>query len=165
LIKQVLPHEDTRSVVAALTEMRGIRHRGGRYYPTGRHLEFRQDTARLNTLALLLRILRTVEHNVSRARAPALLERNATHPAFPVAALAGFHRRVKGRAADFLWDIDTDLRRREKRYRGGRKTRVGVEIFAFEEPIRSRSRAPKRVMRYAAGRAVPTARRRRRPGR
>jgi hypothetical protein len=165
LIKQVLPHEDTRTVIAALTGMHAIRHRGGRYFPTGRHIEYQQDTARLNSLTFLLRILRTVEHNVSRAKTAALLERNATHPAFPVAALAGFHRRVKARAADFLWDIDTDLRRRERRFRGGRKTRVGVEIFAFEEPIRSRSRIPKRVMHYAARRAVTTARKRRRPGR
>jgi len=165
LIKQVLPHEDIRSVIAALIGMRGIHHRGGRYFPTGRHIQYEQDTARLNSLTFLLRILRTVEHNVSRAKAAAILERNATHPAFPVAALPGFHRRVKGRAADFLWDIDTDLRRREKRFRGGRKTRVGVEIFAFEEPIRNRYRTPKRVMRYAAGRAATRARKPRRSGR
>jgi hypothetical protein len=165
LIKQVLPHEDTRTVIAALTGMHAIRHRDGRYFPTGRHIEYQQDTARLNSLTFLLRILRTVEHNVSRAKTAALLERNATHPAFPVAALAGFHRRVKARASDFLWDIDTDLRRREKRFRGGRKTRVGVEIFAFEEPIRDGSRIPKRVKRHAPGRAVTTARKRRRRGR
>jgi hypothetical protein len=165
LIKLVLPHDDTRAVIAALTGMHAIRHRGGRYFPTGRHIEYQEDTARLSGLAFLLRILRTVEHNVSQAKTAALLERNATHPAFPVAALAGFHRRVKARATDFLWDIDTDLRRREKRFRGGRKTRVGVEIFAFEEPIGNRPRIPKRVMRDATGRAVTRARKRRRSGR
>ena len=162
LIKQVLPHEDTGAVVAALAEMRGISQRRGRYFPTGRHIAYRQDIGRLNSLTFLVRILRTVEHNVSGARTAAILERNATHPAFPVAALPGFHRRTKARAADFLWDIDTDLRRREKRFRGGRKTRVGVEIFAFEEPIRDRSRISKRVVRHPA---VKIARKRRRPGR
>jgi len=165
LIRQVLPHEDPRTVIAALADMHAIRHRGGRYFPTARHIEYQQDTARLSGLTFLLRILRTVEHNVSRAKAPALLERNATHPAFPVAALAGFHGRVKARAADFLWDIDTDLRRREKRFRGGRRTRVGVEIFAFEEPLRDRSRIPSRATRQAAGRAGTRARKRRSPGR
>ncbi len=161
LIKQVLPHENPRSVVAALAEMRGIHRRGSRYFPTGRHIVYRQDTARLNSLTFLVRILRTVERNLSGART-AILERNATHPAFPVAALPGFHRRVKVRAADLLWDIDTDLRRREKRFRGGRKTRVGVEIFAFEEPIRGKSRLSKRPGRDGAARAVITARKRRR---
>jgi hypothetical protein len=162
LIKQVLPHENPRSVVAALAEMQGIRRRSGRYFPTGRHIEYQQDTARLNSLTFLVRILRTVEHNVSGARTAAILERNATHPAFPVAALPGFHRRVKVRAADFLWDIDTDLRRREKRFPGGRKTRVGVEIFAFEEPIRGKPPLSKRTGRDGVARAVITARKQRR---
>src|SRR5215472_5654220 len=34
LIKQVLPREDPRTVIAALTRMHAIRTRGGRYFPT-----------------------------------------------------------------------------------------------------------------------------------
>ncbi|HYB13049.1 MAG TPA: hypothetical protein VEG67_06235, partial [Myxococcota bacterium] len=122
-------------------------------------------TGRIRSLPVLTGILRTVERNLAGEKSAALLERAAWHPNFPVRALPAFHRRLKLRASDFLSDIDTDMLRREKRFRAGRRTRLGVEIFAFEEPLRDRSRIRKGVMRYGAGRAVTTARKRRRPRR
>ena len=165
LISQVLPDHEPKAVIRALVEMRSIRLRNGLYFPTDRYAELRHDTGRIRSLPVLTGILRTVERNLARGKSAALLERAAWHPNFPVRALPAFHRRLKLRASDFLSDIDTDMLRREKRFRAGRRTRLGVEIFAFEEPIRDSSRIPKRVRRYGAGRAVTTARKRRRPRR
>lgn len=135
LIGQVLPHEDPRLVARTLVRMQGIRRRGTRYIPTGKLVPFRRDTVVMHTLSILMRMLRTVERNMAGSWETALLERNTTHPNFPVSALPGFHRRLKRQAADFLWGLDGDMRRREQRARGGKRTRLGVEIFAFEEPV------------------------------
>ena len=135
LIARVLPHEDPVAVTRALVRMQGIRRRGTRYLPTGRLVAFRKDTVFMHSLSVLMRMLRTIERNVGGSWESALLERNATHPNFPVAALPGFHRGLKRQASDFLWGLDGDMRRREKRVRGGKRTRLGVEIFAFEEPV------------------------------
>jgi hypothetical protein len=135
LIGRVLPHEDPRVVARTLLRMQGIRRRGTRYLPTGKLVPFRQDTVLMHSLSILMRMLRTIERNVAGSWDSALLERNTTHPNFPVSALPGFHRRLKRQASDFLWGLDGDMRRREKRVRGGKRTRLGVEIFAFEEPV------------------------------
>jgi hypothetical protein len=134
LIERVLPREDPSSVARALVRMRGLRRQGGRYLPTGRHLAYRQDTARLHSLHALMGMLRTVERNVTGARNAAIFERSAVNPDFPVAALPAFHRRVRSRASGLLWDFDGYMRRRERDFSRGPRTRVGVEIFAFEEP-------------------------------
>jgi hypothetical protein len=145
LIERVLPSEDPETVARTLLDMKAIRRQGSRYLPTGRNIAFRQDSARLHSLSVLMRILRTIERNIAGPKAAAILERNAIHPRFPVAALPGFHRRLKTRAADFLWDTDGDMRRRARRVRRGPMTRVGVEIFAFEEPLwRRRTGKPSR---------------------
>lgn len=135
LIGRVLPHEDPRLVARTLLRMQGIRRRGTHYLPTGKLVPFRRDTVVMHTLSILMRMLRTVERNMAGSWDAALLERNTTHPNFPVSALPGFHRRLKSQAADFLWGLDGDMRRREQRVRGGKRTRLGVEIFAFEEPV------------------------------
>lgn len=155
LIHRVLPDKDPEAVARALLDMRAIRQRGGRYVPTARHIALRQDSARLHSLSLLLRILSTIERNVAGSRAAAIVERNAIHPHFPVSALPGFHRRLKTRAADFLWDTDSDMRRRERRIKRGPVTRLGVEVFAFEEPLCEgfqRPRAPRVGTRVASRR-------------
>lgn len=135
LIGRVLPHEDPRLVARTLLRMQGIRRSGTRYLPTGKLVPFRRDTVVMHTLSILMRMLRTIERNMAGSWDSALLERNTTHPNFPVSALPGFHRRLKRQAADFLWGLDGDMRRREQRVRGGKRTRLGVEIFAFEEPV------------------------------
>lgn len=166
LIGRVLPHEDPRLVARTLLRMQGIRRRGTHYLPTGKLVPFRRDTVVMHTLSILMRMLRTVERNMAGSWDAALLERNTTHPNFPVSALPGFHRRLKSQAADFLWGLDGDMRRREQRVSGGKRTRLGVEIFAFEEPV---SEGPSTALRSGRtgrkSRASPKARtaRRRKP--
>jgi Family of unknown function (DUF6502) len=135
LIERVLPHEDSVAVAQALTRMRGIRRRQALYIPTGRYLTFRKSSARVHGLAALLGMLRTVQHNVSGAKTSALLERAAMNPNFPVSALPAFYRRLKPRATEFLWDTDGDMRRHEAGDARGPRTRLGVGIFAFEDPV------------------------------
>jgi len=146
LIQSVLPRENPATVARALVNMKAIRRQGNRYLPTARTISFREDTARLHSLSVLLRILRTIDRNLAGSKAATILERNAIHPRFPVAALPGFHRRLKTRAEDILWEIDSDMRRRARRFKKGRVTRLGVEFFAFEEPLGKR-----RVRRAARG--------------
>jgi hypothetical protein len=133
LIERVLPEEDPNSVVRALLHLRGIRSRGVGYVPTGRHLSYREESGRVYSLNALLRMLCTVERNIAGKNGTAIFERSAVNPNFPVRALRTFHRRFKGRASNFLWDIDGDMRRYEEEISGGPRTRLGVEIFAFEE--------------------------------
>ena len=134
LIERVLPAEEPRAVAQCLARMQGIRRRGSRYVPSGRHLSYRRDVGRAYSLNALLRMLRTVERNLAGARRAAILERSAIHPNFPVSALPAFHRYLKSRGLKFLWSIDTDMRRRETEQTRGPRTRLGVELFAFEEP-------------------------------
>jgi hypothetical protein len=134
LIQRVLPDEDPKSVVRALLHLRGIRRRGASYVVTGRHLSYRENSGRVYSLNALLRMLRTVERNIAGAKNTAIFERSAVNPNFPVRALRTFHRRFENRASNFLWDTDGDMRRYEEEVSGGLRTRVGVEIFAFEEP-------------------------------
>jgi hypothetical protein len=135
LIESALPGEDARVVTRALMRVGGLRRRGSRYLPTRRHLRFRQHSGRVHSANALLRMLRTVERNLSGAPASAIFERAAVNPRFPVIALAAFHRDLKARASLFLQDIDGNMGRHEARSTGGRRTRVGVEVFAFEEPL------------------------------
>jgi hypothetical protein len=78
---------------------------------------------------------------VSRAPQFALLERTAVNPHFPISELPHFHRRLKSRAADFLWAADDHMRRREARTATEPVTRVGVGVFAFEDPLITGRRA------------------------
>ena len=134
LIERVLPGEEPRAVAQYLARMQGIRRRGSRYVATGRHLSYRRDIGRAYSLNALLRMLCTVERNLAGARRAAILERSAIHPDFPVSALPAFHRYLKSRGLKFLWSIDTAMRRRETERTRGPRTRLGVELFAFEEP-------------------------------
>jgi len=160
LIRRVLPRADPDSVVRALMRMRALRRQGTRYLPTGQHLVLRKDNARLHSLYALLGMLRTVERNVTGRKTAALFERSALNPNFPVVALPALHRRVNARASEMLWDFDGYMRRWERRISGGARTRVGVEIFAFEEPAGA-VRTGKRV-RGSKTHALRTAERRRR---
>lgn len=155
LIRRVLPHANPSDVVASLRELKGIRRHGQLYRPTGQYLAFNQHrtSALAHGLTALLGMLRTVEHNVSSRRGATLLERAAVNPAFPVGELASFHRRLRSVASDFLWAVDGDMRRREGKRRGGRTTRLGVGVFAFEDPqfmgTARRLRVPRRKARRA----------------
>jgi len=141
LIESALPGEDIRVVTRALMRAGGLRRRGSRYVPTGRHLWLRDDSGRMHSANALLRMLRTAERNLSGAPNSAIFERAAINPHFPVIALPAFHRDLKARASLFLVDIDGTMRRHEARSTGGHRTRVGVEVFAFEEPLVRSGRA------------------------
>jgi hypothetical protein len=154
LIHRVLPGEDPKSVVRALLHLRGIRRRAGGYLPTGRHLSYREDSGRVYSLNALLRMLRTVERNIAGKKNTAIFERSAVNPNFPVRALRTFHRRFKSRASNFLWDTDGDMRRYEEEVKGGLRTRVGVEIFAFEESSPN-GETPRKRRHAAAGAQRP----------
>lgn len=156
LIKRVLPQEDPRQVLRALLHMRGVRRKGAGYVPTGRHLSYRDDSGRVYSLSVLQRMLRTVERNIEGTQ-KTIFERSAVNPNFPVRALGTFHRRFEPRAAGFLWDSDTELRRYETEHPGGARTRLGIEIFVFEEPL---PQTPaKGAVRRTSRRAVPRVRR------
>jgi hypothetical protein len=135
LIERVLPEENAVAVAQSLCRVQGVRRRAGRYVPSGRCIVFPQTSGRFHGLAALLGMLRTVEHNVAGVKTSAILERTAINPSFPVSALPAFHRRLKAQATDFLWNVDGDMRRRENGAAGGARTRLGVGVFAFEEPL------------------------------
>ena len=152
LIEQALPGEDPEAVARTLMRVRAIRRRAGLYVPTDRYVLYQSAAARLHGLAALLGMLRTVEHNVSRGRKSApMLERTALNPSFPVSELPAFHRRLNAAAEEILWTMDVDMRRREASQRAGPRIRLGVGIYAFEEPVR-RQRALPRHRRSSRGR-------------
>ena len=138
LIARALPHEDPIDVLQSLTRLRWVRRRGGQYVPTARQLLFKKHgtSGRVHGLLALLGILRTIEYNVSPAsRSSTILERAAVIPRFPVRALPVFHRRIKALAADFLWTADNTMRKPELRWKAEPTTRLGVGVFAFEDPL------------------------------
>jgi hypothetical protein len=138
LIERVLPSEDTEAITQVLLRVRAIRLRAGCYRPTARHLVYRRHEGRVHALKTLMGMLRTVGANVASPRESAILERVALNPNFPIRALPAFHRHLKARASRFLWPIDGDMRRYEASGIHGPRTRLGVGVFAFEEPILKR---------------------------
>lgn len=146
LIARALPDEEPAAVVNSLVRARGLRRRGRLYLPTDRQLLFKPQSARIHGLMALLGMLRTVEHNVSRAGASArLVERTAINPRFPVRALPMFHQWLKEFASKILWDADGNMRRREWQSLPGPTIQLGVGVFAFEDPLTTGRRARRRV--------------------
>jgi hypothetical protein len=162
LIECALPGESPRAVVEALMGTGGIRCRAGRYVPTRRHLRLRDDSGRVHSANALLRMLRTVERNLAGGANSAIFERAAMNPHFPVAKLATFHRDVSTRASRLLVAIDGTMRRHEARRTRGPRTRVGVEIFAFEEPPSTDRRTRTSEIERRGQRASGTRRRKQR---
>lgn len=136
LIERVLPHCDPQAVIEALRQVNGIRGRGGRYRPTSRQLAYQHQRviAWLHGLTMLLGLLRTVEHNIAHPDGQTLLERAATNPRFPVRYLPQMHQRFKDRATTFLWQTDGEMRKRERPSGPERTVRLGLGVFAFEDP-------------------------------
>ena len=113
----------------------------------------------MHGLMALLGILRTLEYNVSRA-APSsrILQRTAVNSRFPVRALPAFHRWLKAQAEKFLWTADGNMRRRESRFRSEPAIRLGVGVFAFEDPLVTGTRVRK-VRAHRTSRPVRQSRR------
>ncbi|MEP7245433.1 MAG: DUF6502 family protein [Gammaproteobacteria bacterium] len=139
LISRVLPEADGVAVFKSLVKLGALRRRGTRYLPKDRYLAFNPQrlSAMAHGLTTLLGLLRTVEHNLASGARHRLVERAAINPAFPLVALPAFHQRLKPLASEFLWQIDGDMRRREVPGGGKPATRLGVAVFAFENPLAS----------------------------
>jgi hypothetical protein len=135
LIERVLPGENPNVVLRSLIKFKSIRRHGKLYVPRARHFTYPTASGRVHGLTALLGMLRTVERNVASGRkSTPILERTALNPRFPVSELPAFHRRLRAAAAEILWSLDGDMRRREAAHRGGPRVRLGVGIFAFEGP-------------------------------
>ena len=136
LIERALPQGDPSGVISALRHVNGIHRQGSRYRPTGRQLAYQHQRVIgwLHGLTALLGLLRTVEHNIAHPNGETLLERAAVHPRFPVRYLPEIHQRFKDRATTFLWQIDGEMRKRGRPSSPAKGVRLGVGIFAFEDP-------------------------------
>ncbi len=132
----MLPQAQPKHVVRLLLKLKGIQRRGRRFVPSAQYVTYKEHptNALAHGLKALLGLLHTVEHNVATDRASTLFEQTVINPRFPVVELGAFHRRLKSVAGDFVWMLDRDMRRRETRRKGGRRARLGVGVFAFEEP-------------------------------
>jgi hypothetical protein len=142
LIEQVLPSADPKKVVTALVQLRAVRQRGRLYIARGRELSYINQTqsAVAHGLTALLGMANTLETNIWGKRRGTLFERAAMNPRFPVQSLPVFYERLKAQADPFVWGVDRDMRRYEKREGGGRTTRLGVCVFAFEDVRRDSNR-------------------------
>jgi hypothetical protein len=160
LVARVLPAEDPDTVIEALIRLRGIRRRGRLYVPTGKQLHVTGQTGRVHGLMALLGILRTIDYNVARASPRStILERAAMNPRFPVRALPAFHAWLKRVAPEFLWEADDKMRRSESRWTSGPSTRLGVAVFAFEDPPITGARAARHAPKHGRERTVQARRR------
>lgn len=136
LIAHALPDEEPTAVIDSLVRVRGIRRRKSLYLPTDRQLFYQRQSARIHGLMSLLAHLRTIEHNVSQAPSNTrIVERTTVIPRFPVRALPKFHRWLKKIATGFLLDAEGNMRRRESESPPGPTVRLGVGVFAFEDPM------------------------------
>jgi hypothetical protein len=136
LVARALPKEEPAAVIDSLLREGGIRRRRGLYLPTDRQLLYRPQSARIHGLVSLLGMLRTLEHNVSvTASSARIVERTAVSAQFPVRALPMFHRWLKRWASKVLWEADGNMRRRAWVSLPGPTIRLGVSLFAFEDPL------------------------------
>jgi Family of unknown function (DUF6502) len=159
LIERVLPGEDPLAVAESLTRVKALQKRGKLFIPGDRHFTYPRDIARIQGLTTLLGMLRTVEHNLAgREGSSTILERAAFNPSFPVSALPAFRRRLKALATEFLWNADSDMRRRENVSRRGPRIRLGVGVYTFETPGNRKAGAPKLWRRGAVARRAQGAR-------
>lgn len=136
LVSHVLPSIDPAKAIQSLIELQGIRRRGRWFVPTDKYLAVNRLPVAVcaHGLTAVLGVLRTVEHNVSASPEMRLLQRMAINPRFPVRALPQFHRELKRQAVEFLWRFDDAMRREETRQEGEPVTRLGIGLYAFEEP-------------------------------
>jgi hypothetical protein len=151
LVRRTLPHANPADVLESLMGLKALRRSGELYSPADRYLAYtkQRDSALAHALTALLGMLRTVEHNISTKRGDALLERAAMNPRFPVSALPAFYERLRTAAGEFIFSVDDDMRRRESNAGPEATVRLGVGVYAFENPppsARSR-RAARRTRR------------------
>ena len=131
-------------VVASLRRAKVVVRRGNRYLPASRVVCWTHEPRNTRAHALLaaVNLLRTVEHNLScsspRGR---LLQRLVINPAVPVRAVPSVHRRFNREVQDLLKRMDTYLAHWEVPAGTEPTTRVGLGVFAFEDPLTKRRAA------------------------
>jgi hypothetical protein len=140
LIERALPEVDPAAAAQSLVRLKAVYRRKGRYRPSDRHFLLSRENGFAHGLAVLRGMLRTVERNLCGPRGSAILQRCAFNPSFPVRALPTFHAHAKRVAGEFLWGMDGDMRRAQESDSDGPRTRLGVCVFAFEEPVRAPAR-------------------------
>lgn len=136
LVAGVFPSIDPNEAIQSLIELEGIRRRGKLFVPTDKYLAVNRLPVAVcaHGLTAVLGVLRTVEHNVSASPEMRLLQRIAINPRFPVRALPRFHLELKRQAAEILWRLDEAMRREETRQHEEPVVRLGIGLYAFEEP-------------------------------
>lgn len=135
LIRRVLPSADPEVITRSLLVSKGISRTGQLYRPNGRIFLYPRNDRHLHGLNMLLSMLRTVERNLSGEKHAVLFNRAAMNPSFPVVKLPLLHARMDVRGNEFLHILDDWMSREAKKTSGGKRIRLGVGLFAFEEPV------------------------------
>lgn len=138
LIKRINRTADVQAIAGLLLRSSVLKRRGTRYVPTGRKIVFdpKDVSASLRALTGIDGISRTLDYNLrQRGKRPGLFEYTAVNPHFPVAMRASFDRRLWARGMDFLQEVDSEMKRWELRAPAkGKRVKLGVGLFLFEEP-------------------------------
>jgi uncharacterized protein DUF6502 len=136
LARRVDEKLEAREVLRYLSRRGALRRTGVRYVPRERVLSLRGAGGPDNFRHLrgLLGMLRTLAHNGQpKRRVPGWFEVFAENPRFPVSARAGFDKRLRASGNKFLYQMDSDMHRRERaRKKGERTVRIGVGVYRFE---------------------------------
>jgi hypothetical protein len=132
LIGLVYPEADPADVRDQLLHFGAIRQVRRRFEPVSRYVLYRSRAiGNLHAMTALMGFLQTIEHNLSHARGK-FLEVAASNPNIPARELAPLRQRVMDRGTEFMYEIDADLSRLERRSRkSDERIRVGACAFMY----------------------------------
>jgi hypothetical protein len=132
LITLVYPDADPAEVRDQLIHFGAIRQVRRRFEPVSRYVLYRSRAiGNLHAMTALMGFLQTIEHNLSHARGK-FLEMAASNPNVPARELAPLRQRVMDRGTEFMYEIDADLSRLERRSRkSDERIRVGACAFMY----------------------------------
>jgi Family of unknown function (DUF6502) len=132
LIALVYPDADPAHVRDQLIHFGAIRQVRRRFEPVSRYVLYRSRAiGNLHAMTALMGFLQTIEHNLSHARGK-FLEMGASNPNIPARELAALRQRVMDRGTEFMYEIDADLSRLERRSRkSDHPIRVGACAFMY----------------------------------
>lgn len=151
LVRRVDRKLDASDVRRYLSRGGALRRIGRRYVPRDRALSLRgaRDPVRFHQVRALLGMLRTLEHNIQpKPQAAEWFEFFAENPHFPASARQGFDKRLRRLGMRFLYQLDTDMHRRERaRQAGDRTVRLGVGVYRFEDEGRPLKRVARQSRR------------------
>lgn len=132
LIARVYPAADPGRVRDQLIDLGAIRQVQQRFEPVSRYVLYRsRGIANLHAMTALLGLLQTIEYNLGHARGK-YLEAGASNPNIPAREVPALRQRVKERGSEFLYAVDADLSRLERRSRpSDHRIRVGACAFMY----------------------------------